>query len=161
MLKKRINDYTQKTELENADEILLQDSSGYKKTTVEDLQNKFGLEAGSYTPVTSDLVNVDSLTLRKAYYQKIGNIVNVKILYEIIILSADTSTQFKITLPIASNLSSIYDIVGNPLSNNINRVNSGYISAITASNLAIISFNSASFGTLGDITLDFSYEVKE
>lgn len=68
--------------------------------------------SSSYTPTKTDIANVSSATVTTLEYQRLGDMVDV---YGEVTLQAtanNTLTEFRITLPIASNLANTRDLSG-------------------------------------------------
>jgi hypothetical protein len=64
--------------------------------------------SGTYTPTLTNVTNISSLVLSSAVYTIIGNIVTVRVEGSFDPITANTSTQFSITLPvIMSNASQV------------------------------------------------------
>lgn len=74
------------------------------------------LISGTYTPTLTANASggsvLNSATLRKAYYQRVGNIVEVSVYFEIDVATPSTDSKVDISLPIASSLSNIYEVIG-------------------------------------------------
>jgi hypothetical protein len=67
---------------------------------------------GTYTPVYSSTSNIDAVTSSDCYYRRIGKTVNVWGTVSINPTNDTVATEFKMTLPIASTLASVYDLSG-------------------------------------------------
>jgi hypothetical protein len=97
-----------------ADVMYIVDSSSNQSKQIE-VQNIYSgipqLEAGSYTPTVSDETNGVLVTLTKAYYSKVGNIVNVSFLLDVQFDTGETSASFNLSLPIASNFGGDKDFI--------------------------------------------------
>ena len=68
--------------------------------------------SSSYTPTKTDIANISSATVTTLEYQRLGDMVDV---YGEVTLQAtanNTLTEFRITLPIASNLANTRDLSG-------------------------------------------------
>ncbi|TXH51846.1 MAG: hypothetical protein E6Q97_17350 [Desulfurellales bacterium] len=70
------------------------------------------LEAGTYTPTVTDGTNVSSSTAYECQYLRVGNTVTVSGKIDITVTAALATTDFEITLPIASNLSANGQLAG-------------------------------------------------
>jgi hypothetical protein len=69
------------------------------------------LESGTYTPTLTDSLNITSSAVVNAHYLRVGNIVTVYVKLDISSAAA-SQTILGISLPIASNLTSINDVIG-------------------------------------------------
>lgn len=69
------------------------------------------LASGEWTPTATAVANLDSITVGKCRYQRIGSIVFVSGTV-VIDTTANNPTQFRLTLPIASNFANSQDASG-------------------------------------------------
>lgn len=70
------------------------------------------LVAGTYTPTGTGVANLDTITMYQAQYLAIGNTVLVSGRFDANAAVTATLTQFRMTLPIASNLGATEDLGG-------------------------------------------------
>ena len=70
-----------------------------------------GIISGTYTPTTSNLVNLSSATANQFLYSRVGDIVTVTGSVSLVVTSTGATT-FQITLPITTNMNSIFDANG-------------------------------------------------
>ena len=70
------------------------------------------IESGTYTPTATAGINVNSVTVQDFTYIRVGNIVTVSGYTVINIASTTTNSEVRYSLPIASNLTNIYDLTG-------------------------------------------------
>lgn len=68
--------------------------------------------SGTYSPTFTGTVNIDSISAATWQYMRVGNIVTVSGIASIDPTSAGANTQFRISLPISSNLASAGQCVG-------------------------------------------------
>jgi hypothetical protein len=68
--------------------------------------------SGVYTPTISNTTNVAASTMRQAFFTKVNNVVTVYGTIEIDPTSGAAATSFNLSLPIASNLATSYDLSG-------------------------------------------------
>ncbi|MBF4484439.1 hypothetical protein [Flavobacterium sp. CSZ] len=118
--------------------------------------------SGTYTPTTSSLVNITSMTIISAIYTKIGNIVTVTIRFAANEINASTLTSFNFTLPVNRTGAVLsYNFgSGNTVVANINRLVTVNFTASTSIASAIYNTPSSGFGsTNGSIT--FQYDVTQ
>lgn len=67
---------------------------------------------GTYTPVASDLSNMDSVTSLSGMYIRVGSIVVVFGTMTLNATAASSGAGFQITLPVASNIGATTDLAG-------------------------------------------------
>jgi len=70
------------------------------------------IETGTYTPTFSDFVEITSITNQNTRYNRIGNIVTVYCDFLFEATTANVTQTFKMTLPVASDLTSSADLTG-------------------------------------------------
>ncbi len=125
-------------------------------TSAADTINQVGLTTGraaatTYTPTLTAVVNVASSTLRAAWYARSNDIVHVDVICDIDPTAA-SATTLAISLPVASDLASVYDASGIGVSDasevgivqadaTNNRVNYTYTAAGTGSTQHRIQFS--------------------
>lgn len=113
--------------------------------------------SGSYVPVFTDKVNIGITTITKAMYQRIQNIVHVAFMgtYQDVVAG---QVSFNMSLPIASNFTSVNDLAGTASLQNGKAV---LITADTntAQDLAEFTWTDTIVGG-GWISGVFQYEVK-
>jgi hypothetical protein len=85
--------------------------SGPTRTTAQ-LLALLGIQGSSYLPVASDLVNLTSVTPGITYFHRIGTTVFVGGLIAIDAINLATFTQWRITLPVASDFVATQDAGG-------------------------------------------------
>ena len=118
--------------------------------------------SGTYTSTLTNVANVASSTFRDARYIRIGNVVTVFVSFSIATTAAaPTITQFYMSLPIASALTTVYDCIG---SGTRYRAGSAamepvYIETDAAGDRAYAYFTALST-TTADTSMSFSYVVK-
>ena len=116
------------------------------------------LESGVYTPTTSNLVNVDSVTPYEFQYLRVGDTVNVSGLISIDPTTATTGTSVQINLPVASNVGSVGDVIGVGTYIGVSTMNTSQIVGVTANDTAKIGF--VSLGTGAEThSVVFTYQV--
>ena len=115
------------------------------------------LAGGTYTPSAFNAINC-GVTPNKHFYTRVGNIVTVTGASSINITSAGLSTNFELSLPIASNLTATTDLAGNG-SNEDTGAETVRANANTINDRAQVIMISVSTG-LGTLYYTFSYEIK-
>lgn len=112
--------------------------------------------AGSYTPVMSNIVNASNLVVLGNMYMQIGNVVSVDLLVQVTPIDPMSSTEFDVSLPIASDLTGIYDVLGVMTGNGTiaSRAN-----ANTAENKISIAFTNQSPGVF-TMPITLKYKIK-
>jgi len=78
----------------------------------DSIVNDTGLAHGTYTPTLTGVANVSSSTARLATYMRVGNTVTVAGQMDITPTSNNTQTRIRISLPVASNFSTAYQVGG-------------------------------------------------
>lgn len=73
------------------------------------------IAAGSYTPIYTEVSNIDSITHKAAYYMRYGNIVEVRIQVDVDVTGTTLSFAFTQTLPISTDLVNPTDVIGQGL----------------------------------------------
>jgi hypothetical protein len=75
------------------------------------------LSTGSYTPTVTSVANAASLSASLSRWSRIGNTVYVDawISFQPVSTGTTTTTQINISLPIASNLSGSFDVIGHAI----------------------------------------------
>jgi hypothetical protein len=72
------------------------------------------LTSGTYTPTITGVTNISASSAATCYYTRVGNVVNVSG-YVNITATANTYTEFKLSLPVSSTISTYSDLSGNGL----------------------------------------------
>lgn len=80
---------------------------------VDSITNDTGLAAGTFTPVSTKVLNLDSNpAMTQAQYMRVGNTVTMSGLFSTDATSDTSTTNFVFTLPVASNLGAAEDLAG-------------------------------------------------
>jgi hypothetical protein len=120
------------------------------------------VSSGTYTPTLTNLANIDAAVLRPAFWIRIGNIVKVSgVIVAVDITTTGINTRFRLDLPIASNLGSYWDLVGNGSSSPVGlAIDPMAILGDPVNDEAIFEgfLNGDDIGTQ-DIAYEFSYEI--
>lgn len=119
--------------------------------------------AGTYTPTLTASANSSSPSLGKATYLRIGDIVQVSVVFSIFATAANTETLILMTLPVASNLASdTTDLIGSGSSQQIATPTNSYpvtVYANAASDRALVSFTPSVASQTHLVYVQFEYEV--
>ena len=116
------------------------------------------IDSDTYTPSLTGVANVASSTVREATYTKNGTMVTVAGQLTLNVTSTGVRTQFRLTLPIPSNLVASWDLSGSGGAQaSITGVDPVHIQGDPTNDEAVfIGFHSASANTLNYI---FMYEI--
>ncbi len=82
-----------------------------KQIEVANIASVFGLDSGTYTPTFSGEINLTA-SANFATFIKVGNIATVSIQLEIQFAAAENSGVFELSLPVASNFTTIKQCFG-------------------------------------------------
>lgn len=125
-----------------------------------DLNKTSALTSGTYTPTFTAGTGTNASTFTGVcQYSRVGNIVIVGFSCIANPTSSGTSVTFKISLPIASSVSSQYEINGTASLNYGGTLTSGYVYGDTAGNGAYVRFTSMAVASHA-CTGTFIYEIK-
>jgi len=81
--------------------------------SVDSITNSTGLSATTYTPTVTATTNVAATANPAGIYIRVGNFVMVSWTADIDpTAAAPTATEFQLSLPIASNLATAFDLIG-------------------------------------------------
>lgn len=116
------------------------------------------IASGSWSPDFTNVVNVDSFTERGAFYLRIGAYVfaNVRVTID---PTSSQNTQFRVSLPVASNLASEHSLIGIcALEEFSNSHSPGRVEGDATNDEALASIFPTS-GAPFDVNLQFSYVI--
>jgi hypothetical protein len=118
------------------------------------------VSSGTYTPTITNGSNVTANTPRVCQYTRVGNIVTVSGRVDLTVTSASTNTDINISLPIPSNIGTIYELngVAQGSSSTGGIVNDATLIGSPGPDEALLSFISGS-GTTPVIHFTFTYQV--
>lgn len=118
------------------------------------------IDSGTYNCVTSDLVNNTGGECHGTqYWSRVGNVVHVAVNIRATVTVADTLTELKVTLPVASNFTSFVDCNGGGGWSSGNSFSAVRVVADTASDKCTIRWAPTTTG-LTDAAVIFTYIVK-
>jgi hypothetical protein len=115
------------------------------------------LNSGTYTPTLTASTNVADITLLKAFYTRVGNVVTVNVTGTVDPTDSG-QTLFYISLPIASNLSAASDLCGTGVKYDNTAVTPIYIEADSANDRAAAYLFPANLADTS-FKITFSYVV--
>jgi hypothetical protein len=104
--------------------------------------NNSDFASGAYTPTLTNVANVSANTAFSCQYVRVGNTVTVSGRVDVTATANATSTQIRLSLPVASNFTNNGHLGGTAASNGTTMT--GYISADTANDEALLTFTSNS-----------------
>lgn len=113
--------------------------------------------SGTYTPTIGAVTNVAATNARKCQYMRVGNYVHVAGQCDID-PTATGFTRFSITLPVASNLATIYDLGGSGATDNT--ASQAVLMQGDVAGDSVDAYWQATSAALQQITFSFGYEVK-
>lgn len=113
--------------------------------------------SGTYSPILVYINSIASLTLTKAVYQKVGNIVHVMVSCSY--TSSGTSATFSIALPFASTDSSVNLPCGTGSLEAGGSYITAYVYAQPSSNTVKVTWDSSSGSVSGNISVSFDYSI--
>lgn len=115
--------------------------------------------SGVYTPSTSSLSNMSSVTVSTAYYTQIGNIVTVTIGASFTPTAANTATSFIVTLPVTTATTSQSAVGGGAYADNLgSTAYNGAFAQITGANACQIFCRPTSTAS-GSLSITFMYKT--
>ena len=117
------------------------------------------IESGEYTPTTSNLsAGISAVTLRRAYYTKVENVVNITVSYAVDVTTNATHT-FVLTVPTkTNNFTQTDQAVGSLMfTNSQNIVRGGLTSNVGAKTITLSAGNSAGAPASFTCTWQFMY----
>jgi hypothetical protein len=118
------------------------------------------VNSGRYTPTITGVANVASSGTNSAHYTRVGNTVTVSGYVTITATAAaPTATAFRITLPIASNMTSGTDCAGAASANRTGAQVPVIVTGDPTNDQAYFDFNASSTSVF-TVSYTFQYEVK-
>lgn len=116
------------------------------------------LTSGTYTPTFTNVTNTGTLTNNGAHYKRIGSEVSVQGSMTFAATATASDYQFRISLPIASNFGSLYQLIGSGHIYSNSAVGSIY--ADTTNDAGQFVFSSAGVnGTTYTVLYSFTYTI--
>ncbi len=112
------------------------------------------ITSGTYTPTVTTNFNCSSPSPRVCQYLRVGNTVTVSGFIDVTVTAGTTSTEFEITLPVASNFSAVENCAG---SGDGNR-NSLQVFGSVANDRAVVNWVSNGTGSQA-IIFTFTYRI--
>lgn len=112
---------------------------------------------GTYTPVTSSLVNTSLVNSGLSTYTEVNGIVTVRCYFSVTITSANTATSFEITLPVNKTHSANY-LVGQGAFVDSGVYTGATVSLVPATNEVVVTFKAgATTGTGLPLVITYQY----
>lgn len=152
-LKLNVNGLTEDTAPDvTADFVPTYDASAstHKKVKLENIA-----KGGTYTPTATGTANVTAVTPDLAMYVEIGDIVQVAVQVNVQPTAVGTTTQFRLSLPVASNFTNDYDCVGILLTGSLGWA--GHVEASITDDEALVTFRVNATGGAQDVSVQFMY----
>lgn len=100
------------TTIQIDDGVVANDGTGTTLRAFAALFNAFNFSYGTYTPTLTAVSNVAALTPNECQFMRVGNVVTVSGTLSVDPTAGATFTEFGISLPIASNLASQWQLGG-------------------------------------------------
>lgn len=117
------------------------------------------LDSGTYTPVASNVVNVDATTIPAVFnYLRVGDIVTVSGYMEIDTTSTVGGFSLDLTLPIASNVQNVNGAVAGSGKSFYIPDPAFYITSSASGNRVTVAGDTNNTGNLG-VTMQFTYRI--
>lgn len=119
--------------------------------------------SGIWTPTLTGVTNVSSLTLTQGFYSRNQNKVDCSVRNTVTSASgSDDITNYRISLPISSDITDPQDLIGNMVvvNNSDTPIRPGYIAGGSTNKDAVVTYRSGS-ASERDINSNFSYISKE
>lgn len=116
------------------------------------------IDQAQYNPSATNVANIDSVSVTAANWTRVGRMVHVWGIFSVDPSSSGVLTQFTISLPIASNLSSNYDLVGGA-TNSVDGETAGRIYADTGADEALVEFTPRTTTSSYDWSYSYDYEI--
>lgn len=114
--------------------------------------------SGTYTPTIATVSNISATTSRLCNYVRIGKYIQVSGSVDIDPTSATTLTEFRLTLPISSNLANDFDLAGSGMAA-ANAMMPLYIRAAPATDDVRIQYYTDSFTANTTLSFTFGYRI--
>lgn len=151
---------TPSEDFEVAGSALVSGTTNQPNSVVRKIDLDNAASSGNYTPTITNVANTSAITnIGTAHYTRVGNKVTVTGAFSLSVTSATTASGVTISLPVASNLANLYDLLG--LGQSVGGTQNGItITGETTSNVADLYFMSSSvIGSGQTIIYTFTYEI--
>lgn len=130
--------------------------------TRDSLLQGLGLESGTFTPVISNEIDVVGATVDGGLYSRVGDVVNMSFRFGFALDTGESTGNFNFSLPIASNFTTRYQLMGIAKLNNtaITDTTNYVIESDFTNNLGIINItSSAAADTFQDCEMMVQYQI--
>lgn len=161
----KVTDLTTLGAADATDVMYIVDTSANQSKQIE-VQNIFNgmpqFESGTFTPVISDEQDVVGVTVAGGLYSRVGDIVTMSFRFTFALDTAQTSGRFSFSLPIASNFTTRYQLMGVAKLNNtaITDTTNYVIESEYTNNVGMIQItSSATADTFQDCEMMVQYQI--
>lgn len=117
------------------------------------------VKGGTYTPTITNGTNISTSTPQLSHYTRTGDEVTVTVAFDAT-YSGSGGTNLEVSLPISSNLTSVYDLHGSGVQNSNQPTNGIYVLGDTTNDRAQLFYNVPATGTNLGGNITFMYTVK-
>lgn len=116
--------------------------------------------SGTYTPTITDITgNLGSSTANACQWTRVGNVVTVHGVINITPSSANTVTEFRMTLPIASSFTQVYHCAGSGVMDDQQAYRPGAAIYANVANDAVEFSTVPNYANASNLTFTFGYVV--
>jgi len=129
---------------------------GTGASTAANARTNLGITSGTYTPTITNISNIQAVTAAVCMFTQIGTMVTVNGRVNIDPTTNGSATAIEMTLPVASNLGAVGDLIG--VSSCAQTTQSGALSANTTTDRALMEFQAGS-NAARDHVFTFTYKV--
>jgi hypothetical protein len=113
--------------------------------------------SGVYTPTATGISNIESVTPKQCQYMRVGSVVTVSGIINIDLTASGVPTDFRITLPIASNIGVAEDVAGTGRA--VSYVESFVIYGAPSTDTAYFLSRDISSAAITDVAFTFTYRI--
>jgi len=129
---------------------------GTGASTAANARTNLGITSSTYTPTITNISNIQAVTPAVCMFTQIGTMVTVNGRVNIDPTTNGSATAIEMTLPVASNLGAVGDLIG--VSSCAQTTQSGALSANTTTDRALMEFQAGS-NAARDHVFTFTYKV--
>jgi|LakMenEpi03Aug12_release.lakeMendotaPanAssembly.Ray.scaffolds.fasta_scaffold19991_8 hypothetical protein len=113
--------------------------------SLDSVKQAIGLESGAFTPVASNVTNNGTVSITSGTYTRVGDVVTMTFTMDVQMDVAEFTTNFNISIPIASDFTSKYQVNGVAYGNT-NALANVVIQGDQSNNLPFITVDSINIG---------------